>query len=219
MLEKYKTVLYEVEQQIVIKKSKFISNLKQVQSEEEALEYIFGIKKKYYDANHHCFAYIIGADSEIERYSDDREPSGTAGKPMLEVLKGFGMKNVVAVVTRYFGGILLGTGGLIRAYTESTKVAIDSAVLYENSLCEKFNVEIDYSYLPKIEHLLHKYNQIIYDTVFSNKVNIIIFIEKSMSKQIEKEIIEINHGQCVIKSEGLYYVAFINDKFIINNLT
>lgn len=220
MLEKYKAVLEEVEEQIVIKKSKFICNLIQVNSEEDALEYILSIRKRYYDANHHCFAYIVGADNNvIERYNDDKEPSGTAGKPILEVLKGSGIKNVIAVVTRYFGGIHLGTGGLIRAYTDSTKAAVNEASLYENILCERIHLEIDYAYMPKVENLLHKNKQTIYDTKFSEKVNMIIFVEKSLSEYIIKELIEINHGKCIIESQGFCYIAFIKGRLVVNNLT
>ncbi|PKM95514.1 MAG: YigZ family protein [Firmicutes bacterium HGW-Firmicutes-1] len=221
MLDKYKTVLKETQQQIVHKKSKFLCSLIEVKSEDEALEYIQSIKKKYYDANHNCFAYIIGLNEQsIERFNDDKEPSGTAGKPMLEVLKGAGLKNVVAVVTRYFGGVLLGTGGLIKAYTEAIKTCLEEANIYESALCEKVHLEIDYNLLPKVEYLLHTSNQIIQDTLYSEKVIVKLFLDHSLSEKIKNDIIELTSGQCHIVSEGYRYVSTVNEKLlIVNNLT
>lgn len=219
MIDKYKTVLNEVKEQVVQKKSKFLCSLIQVKSEEEALEYIQSIKKKYYDANHNCYAYIIGLQEQsIERFHDDKEPSGTAGKPILEVLKGAGLKNVVAVVTRYFGGVLLGTGGLIKAYTESVKTCIEAASIYESALCEKIKVDIDYGLLPKFEYLLHKSNQMIYNTMYSEKVVLTLFLNQSLSEKTKNDMLELSNGQCNIKTEGYFYVATVNEKVIVNNL-
>lgn len=219
MIDKYKTILHESHGEIIQKKSKFYCYIQHVQSEEEALNYIQGLKKKYYDANHHCYAYCIGLnDLAVERFNDDREPSGTAGKPILEVLKGFGMKNVVAVVIRYFGGVLLGTGGLIKAYTDSTQAALDNSIIYENMLCEKVELTIDYSLLPKMNYILHKSNQMIYDTLFSDKVTLILFLTTDAVDGLKSEFVEVSNGQCLTKSEGYYYVGIVDNETIINKL-
>lgn len=213
MLEIYKTLLEEVEVTIVEKKSKFICSMRQVQTEEEALSYIVSIKKKYYDANHHCSAFIVGFnEGMLERSNDDREPSGTAGKPMLEVMKGAELKNVVAVVTRYFGGVLLGTGGLIKAYTQSTKSAIEKASLYEKFLCEKIRVVTDYSSLPKIEYEVLHMKQRIYDVIYADKVSMILLLQSSFVEPLKKSVSNLTNGQCHLSSEGFYYVSTVNNQ-------
>lgn len=126
MLERYKTVRRAGEKEIVIKKSRFIGHVRPVETEDEAIAFIEEIKKKHWNATHNCSAYMIGERDEIQKQSDDGEPSGTAGKPILEVIKNQGLKNVAIVVTRYFGGIMLGAGGLIRAYTDGAVAAIEA---------------------------------------------------------------------------------------------
>ena len=125
----YKTLAKAGSDEIIIEKSRFIGYCAPVSSEEEALEFIEKIKKKHYDATHNVFAYVVGLDNNIQRYNDDGEPSGTAGVPILEVIKKEDLRNVVIVVTRYFGGIKLGTGGLIRAYTKGAKIALDAGII------------------------------------------------------------------------------------------
>lgn len=216
MQEIYKTVLEEVETMIVEKKSKFICSIKSVQTEEEALAYILSVKKIFYDAKHHCSAFVVGSDDVIlERSNDDREPSGTAGKPMLEVLKGAGLRNVVAVVTRYFGGTLLGTGGLIKAYTESIKCAIEKATIYEKVLCEKLQVDTVYNALPKIEHEVHNMNQRIYEIAYSDKVTLTLLLECPIAENFKKTLSNLTNGQCKCTSEGFYYVSQINEKVLL----
>lgn len=219
MIKKYNTVLYEVQTQIIQKKSKFICHIKHIDNEEEALDYINSLKKKYYDAKHHCYAYCIGLeDNGIERFNDDREPSGTAGKPILEVLKGSGMKNVIAVVIRYFGGVLLGTGGLIKAYTDATQAALEECLTYENTLCEKIELIVDYSLQPKINYLLHKKNQMIYDAIFSDRVTLVLFLSVDEAEPIKNDFVEISNGQCSMHSDGNYYIGIVNDEIIVNKL-
>ena len=129
MLEKYKVVYKGGQDEIIEKKSRFIATVAPVESEEEALAFIEAMKKKYWDARHNCFAYVIGERGQLARCSDDGEPGGTAGKPMLDVLLGEEVRNVVVVVTRYFGGTLLGTGGLVRAYSSSTQAGLHASVI------------------------------------------------------------------------------------------
>ena len=144
MKNSYKTINQQAQAEIVEKKSRFIANVLPVSSEEEAINFINKIKKQYYDARHNCFAYIIGGNIPIIRFSDDGEPSGTAGKPILDVLLGENLENVVIVVTRYFGGTLLGTGGLVRAYGKSAKEGILLGKIVEMDTYTKFFISVDY---------------------------------------------------------------------------
>lgn len=218
MLENYITIFNEPESLIIQKKSKFICRVKSVETEGEALDYINNIRKKYYDAKHHCSAYIIGTKQVTERYNDDGEPAGTAGKPMLEVLRGKGLKNVVAVVTRYFGGTLLGTGGLIKAYTDSVKSSLEQAEILEKKLCERIIINTDYASLPKIEYEVRQQNQRIYDITYSEQVRIVILTERISSESIKKALINITNGKSNIISEGLFYVYEKGTQIYLENL-
>ena len=145
MLIKYKTIYKEAEAEIIEKKSKFIATVRPVKTEEEAQSFIEEMRKKYWDATHNVFAYQIGERNQIQRFSDDGEPSGTAGLPVLDVLKGEDVKDVAIVVTRYFGGTLLGTGGLVRAYGKAAKEGLLEAGIIEKKLYRRFHVITDYS--------------------------------------------------------------------------
>lgn len=135
------------------KKSKFIAHIKKVESEEEANEYITTMKKEYWDARHNCYAYVIGDKNEIQRFSDDGEPSGTAGKPILDALNGSGLNNVIIIVTRYFGGVLLGTGGLVRAYQKSSQDALDKSIIVEKKSGNVAVLKADYGYVGKLQYI------------------------------------------------------------------
>ena len=152
-MKAYRTVYEGVSAQIVEKKSRFIADLAHVETEDEALAFLAGIRKKYWDARHHCSAWILGRDQQIRRCSDDGEPSQTAGKPMLDVLTGAGLCDCIAVVTRYFGGTLLGTGGLVRAYSEAVKAGIDASDIIEKIPAELFTVHADYHQVGKLLYL------------------------------------------------------------------
>ena len=141
MLPEYRTIYRGGEDEIVEKKSRFIATVVPVNTEEEALEFVEKTRKKYWDARHNCFAYIIGERGQLQRCSDDGEPNGTAGKPMLDVLLGNELRNVAVVVTRYFGGTLLGTGGLVRAYSGAVKAGLDaSMVITKIRHLERFSI-------------------------------------------------------------------------------
>ena len=145
MLKKYKTILAQAEAEIVEKKSRFIATVRPVKTEEEARSFIEELKKKYWDATHNVFAYQIGERNEIQRFSDDGEPQGTAGMPVLNVLKGEDVKDTAIVVTRYFGGTLLGTGGLVRAYGKAAKEGLLTAGIAELVLYSRYFVTVDYT--------------------------------------------------------------------------
>lgn len=190
--------------EIVEKKSRFIAHVKSVKTKEEALEYIQEMKKKYYDARHNCMAYIV--DDE-KRFSDDGEPSGTAGKPILDIIEGKNLTNVVVVITRYFGGILLGTGGLVRAYQKSAIEGINNCIIA--SMCHgyKFTVNTDYNGLGKINYLISISDADIIDTRYDADVAIDIITEEENMNGLIKKITELTNGKSIIsdKIELDYY--------------
>lgn len=152
MKESYNMAACEAVSEFVEKKSRFITHIKPVESEQEALAYIESLKKQYWDARHNVYTYIIGENMELQRYSDDGEPQGTGGIPMLEVFRGAELTNTVAVVTRYFGGTLLGTGGLVRAYTRGAKDGIEAAGIVQMTLYTAVSVKVDYTTSGKIQY-------------------------------------------------------------------
>ena len=170
MLPEYRTIYRGGEDEIVEKKSRFIATVVPVNTEEEALEFVEKTRKKYWDARHNCFAYIIGERGQLQRCSDDGEPNGTAGKPMLDVLLGNELRNVAVVVTRYFGGTLLGTGGLVRAYSGAVKAGLDASVVITKILGVKLHIETDYTTFGKIQYILAQRELKILDTVYTDKV-------------------------------------------------
>jgi len=155
--EPYRVIIEDGEGEIVEKKSRFIATVKKVESEEEAVAFIEAMKKKYWDARHNCSAAVIGGRGELMRSSDDGEPSGTSGMPTLDVLLGQGFSDVCVVTTRYFGGILLGTGGLVRAYSKAAAMALEAAGSTEVSECSVFEAVVPYSYVDKMNRFLEEY--------------------------------------------------------------
>ncbi len=180
------------------KKSRFIATLKPVTSEEDAAAFIAEIKKKYWDARHNCSAYIIGKRGEITRCSDDGEPSGTAGRPMLEVLTGSGVTNAAVVVTRYFGGTLLGTGGLVRAYTQAVKAGLENSVIGIVKEGVELEVIADYNDAEKVKYLLSQKNIEPAKTEYSADVTLLLQVPSDDAESIEKEITETTAGRCLI---------------------
>ena len=163
MLEQYKTVIKQGQAEIVEKKSRFIATIRPVKTEQQAREFIEEMKKKYWDATHNVFAYQIGERNEIQRFSDDGEPQGTAGMPVLDVLQREDIKNTAIVVTRYFGGTLLGTGGLVRAYGKSAKEGLFSAGICNVVLYRKFCVTISYTDSGKVQYEILQNGYELYD--------------------------------------------------------
>lgn len=188
MIEKFKTIKYDNCEEIVEKKSRFIANLIYVENEEHAQNEIKEIKKKHYDAKHNCYAYrIIEGDNILRRSSDDGEPSGTAGAPMLNILEKNDIANVLVVVTRYFGGILLGTGGLVKAYSEATLKSIDNNELVEKELGYEIQISSSYADMKKIEYFLKTNNITILKKEFLDKVNILVELSIEDYKKITQE--------------------------------
>ena len=203
----YITIRDYGEDSFVEKKSEFIGYAKRVETEEEAKAFVDEIKSKHKQARHNCFAYIIGENMGIQRYSDDGEPQGTAGIPILEVIKKNNITDCCIVVTRYFGGILLGTGGLTRAYTTGAALAIKSAGIIEKVHGLKITVEVNYDLLGKLQYLCSQNNWHIEDTEYADKVKFYILAEKAIKDKITEEIINATSGNAVISTslEGTYF--------------
>ncbi|MBD2844288.1 YigZ family protein [Paenibacillus sp. IB182496] len=208
MLERYTTIRGPGHQEIVIRKSRFIGYAQPVQSEEEAAAFVETIKKKHWDATHNCSAYLIGERDEIQKQSDDGEPSGTAGKPILEVMKNRGLKNAAIVVTRYFGGIMLGAGGLIRAYTDGAVAAIEAGEEIVQVLHREVIVETDYHWYGKLEHELRSRGVRLGDTAFSDKVRVVCLPEAPDAERFAAWITDLTQGQATVETgEARYCTA------------
>ena len=200
-VQKYKILYKEGEAEISEKKSRFIAHIAPAQTEEEAQAFIEKIKKQYWDARHNCWAYSIGEKQPALRCSDDGEPSGTAGKPMLEVLTGQELHNVVAVVTRYFGGVLLGTGGLIRAYQAAAKEGIKNSDVAQ--VCDGITAVIttDYNAYGKLQYICNDNNVDIIDTDFGANVTIKLAAEMSVCDTFEKKLMDTFAGNVVLNDK------------------
>lgn len=185
--------------EIVEKKSRFIADVFSVSTEEQALQILEKVKKQYWDARHHCWAYVIGDEQIQERCSDDGEPSGTAGKPILEVIRGNDIHNILIVVTRYFGGTLLGTGGLVRAYTQASQEGIAASTIITKTQGYKLKIKTDYTGLGKIQYLLGQRGIQIVDSVYQDNVEIFIYISKEDEAEIIRDITEATNGQAGIE--------------------
>lgn len=205
MLDKYTTIETKVNGEIVEKKSKFIANVFPVENEEEAQKTLEEVRKEHRDARHNVFVYRIA--NGCERASDDGEPSGTAGVPILDILRGMKLQNILVVVTRYFGGILLGTGGLVRAYTDSTKEALQKAKIKEKTLKIEYKVEIPYSYYDKISHFCRTNNYQMVNSDYSDTVNIFVVVARDKAVEFERNMTEISDRNAVIMIEKEAYYA------------
>ena len=188
------------------KKSRFIANTLPISSQEEAIEFIEKIKKQYWDARHNCFAYVLGDRHEIQRFSDDGEPGGTAGKPMLDVLLGEDIHNMVVVVTRYFGGTLLGTGGLVRAYSGATKEGLAGSVILEKKQGRQLLLQTSYSDLGKVQYLLMNHSIPILSEDYGADVCFEALVPLEMEKNITELLIDVTNGRIeIIQSDILNF--------------
>ena len=210
MSEAYKTVYMGDTAEIVEKKSRFIANLEHVESEEEALAYIETIRKKYWDARHNCYAYSVGMNREYTRCSDDGEPSGTAGRPMLDVILGEDIYNVAVVVTRYFGGVLLGTGGLVRAYSKAVQEGLSESLLIEKKKGISLKVTTDYTGIGKIQYIAGERQIPILDSEYTDKVVLKLLVPNSETDAVQKAITEGTNGRAVMEKKKELYFAKVN---------
>jgi len=206
MLSKYFTVKPEGSDEIVIQKSRFIGYVRRVESEEAAQEFIQEIKKKHHDATHNCSAYIIGEHDQIQKANDDGEPSGTAGVPILEVLKKQHLKDTAIVVTRYFGGIKLGAGGLIRAYGSTTSQAIKTTGIVKRQLMQGFSITVDYSLLGKLENELRNSLYIIDKINYLENVEFLVYVKDGEEIDFKNWIIDLTSDQAEINEKDEKYI-------------
>lgn len=206
MLSRYFTVKEYGEHEIIIQKSRFIAQIKRAETETEAQAFIQEVKKKHWNATHNCSAYLIGEHDQIQKANDDGEPGGTAGVPMLEVLKKRNLKDTVVVVTRYFGGIKLGAGGLIRAYGKATSEGLDTIGIVERILKQVIHTTIDYTWLGKIEKELRASEHKIKEIHYLDKVEIETYVDEGLVPSFREWMIELTNGQCTIRQGETVYL-------------
>lgn len=203
-MEEYKTVEIASDDFFIEKKSKFIGYAKPVKTVEEATDFISQIKSKHWDATHNVYAYVL-RENNIRRYSDDGEPSGTAGVPMLDVLLKENLVDVCVVGTRYFGGTLLGAGGLVRAYSHTSKIAVEAAHIITMAECDVMSASVDYSFYERMNNLLSDFSANIKDTVFADNVKIVFSLKKDWVESLQENLTDISNAK--------YSLEYINSEF------
>ena len=199
----FRTIKEDGQVQEEIKKSRFICHAKRVYSEEEARDFITAIKKEHYKATHNCSAFIVGERSEIKRTNDDGEPSGTAGVPMLGVLENHNLTNVCVVVTRYFGGIKLGAGGLIRAYAGSVALAVKEIGIIEIKEQAGIAIQMSYAQYQEYGNFLKEHNLMELETNFTDQIDTIIYVDKEEKENIKSALVEFFNGKVTLTDQGL----------------
>lgn len=203
----YKTLHEFGTDEITIEKSTFIGYAKPIKTEEEAVEFINEIKKKHKDARHNVWAYTVGKSMNIQRYSDDGEPQGTAGIPTLEVIKKEDLRDVVVVVTRYFGGIKLGAGGLVRAYTKGAKIGLEAGKIIEKIMYQEVKIKIDYNQLGKVQNEIMNMGYFIKDTIYEDNVEIIVYSRANEKESIIERINDITSATAHITIGEEFYLS------------
>ena len=205
MPDYYLTVEKDAVYELVEKKSKFIAYVKPIISEKDALSFVNNIKSKHWNARHNVYAYVVN-ENNISRYSDDGEPHGTAGLPVLDVIKKNDLKDIAVVVTRYFGGILLGTGGLVRAYSQATTMALNCAKIIKMYLCYDCNVFCDYNQYGRLLGIINECGGVVDDSIFSQRISVFFHLKKENFLSLSKKVMEFSSGTlcCNILSENFY---------------
>ncbi|MCD8018196.1 MAG: YigZ family protein [Clostridiales bacterium] len=214
-MTRHKAVFRGGSGEIVEKKSRFIAHVQSAESVDEAQEFIEETKKRYWDARHNCSAFSIGTEHPLTRCSDDGEPGGTAGKPILEVILGSGISNVVIVVTRYFGGTLLGTGGLVRAYTEAAKAGIAHAVIIEKIPGVRMVLEMEYTDLGKIQYILAQNHIVTEETEYTDRVTVHVIFPDDDKDKLGSLLTEGTGGRVRMREDGMVYYGKVEDDVII----
>lgn len=211
----YRTVHKFGRDEIIINKSRFIGYSMPIESEKDALDFIDKIKTEHRDATHNVYAYVLGESNNIQKFSDDGEPSGTAGIPVLEVIKKEDLRNVVVVVTRYFGGIKLGAGGLIRAYTKGAKIGLEAGIIVEKVLHHKLKVRISYSLYGMMENFLNTQGYIVDDIQYDDAVNIYVYVKFSEVERFINTVRDMTSGNADIEDIGEEYISIKDGKRIL----
>lgn len=215
MVSSYKTVHTGGIGEIIEKKSRFIATVLPISSEEEALTFIEQMKKKYWDASHNCSAYVLGLNQELQRCSDDGEPSKTAGRPMLDVLLGEGIHNTAVVVTRYFGGTLLGTGGLVRAYQGATKEGLENSVIIEKHFGKQVLVTTDYNGIGKLQYIAGTLSLTILNTDYTDIVKATLLVPPDAEGSFRKKMTEATNGKVTFEDLEDVYYAFLDGEILL----
>lgn len=198
------------EGELIEKKSRFIATVVPVNSEEEALEFIAAMKKKYWNASHNCSAFVVGEHYEIQRCSDDGEPQGTAGRPMLDVLLGEEIHNAAVVVTRYFGGTLLGTGGLVRAYSKAVQEGLRGSAVIEKQEGVLLKIKTDYNGIGKIQYLLGQRGLSIVDSEYTDIVVVQTLVPLDLVQELREAVTEATNGRAEFPEEEAVCFAFLD---------
>ena len=214
-MSSYKTLHKFGIDEYIIEKSTFIGYAKPIKSEEEAIEFINEIKKKHKDATHNVWAYTVGENMNIQRYSDDGEPQGTAGIPTLEVIKKEDLRDVVVVVTRYFGGVKLGAGGLVRAYTKGAKIGIEAGIVIEKVKYTEVKIKIEYTQLGKIQNEIMNLGFTVKDTLYSEGVEIIVYSKVEDAESLKDKMIDITSGTADVSFGDEYYLSEKDGQLIL----
>lgn len=214
-MQSYRTLHEFGRDEFTVEKSVFIGHVKPVETEEEAREFIDEMKSKYKDATHNVWAYTIGETMNIQRYSDDGEPQGTAGIPTLEVIKKEDLRNVVVVVTRYFGGVKLGAGGLVRAYTKGAKIGLEAGKIVEKKPFIEVDISVDYTLLGKIQNELANREYTVKDIEYTDSVNIIVYCEKERLETLSSLITEITSATAEIREKEEFYLSVMDGKILL----
>ena len=214
-MSNYKTLHKFGVDEYIVEKSTFIGYAKPIRTEEEAIEFINEIKKKHKDATHNVWAYTIGENMNIQRYSDDGEPQGTAGIPTLEVIKKEDLRDVVVVVTRYFGGIKLGAGGLVRAYTKGAKVGIEAGIVIEKVKYSEVKIKIEYTQLGRIQNEIMNLGFKVKDTIYSEDVELIVYVRNEEAQSLMDRIIDITSGTADVSLGEEYYLSEKDGELIL----
>ena len=214
-MERYKILWEGGQGELVEKKSRFIAQTRPAESEEEALAFIEEVRRKYWDARHHCFAYVIGERNQLQRCSDDGEPSQTAGRPMLDVLLGAQVHNTCVVVTRYFGGTLLGTGGLVRAYSGAAQEGLKNSRIIEKCPGVRLTVTTDYSGAGKIQYILAQAQVPILDSQYTDKVVITAMCPADQIRRLTVQLTEATSGKAVLEETPPLYYGVVEGEVVL----
>ena len=212
MAKSFKTVYIGRQGEITEKKSRFIASVRHVESEEEVQAFLEETRKKYWDARHNCYAFTIGKNREQTRCSDDGEPSGTAGRPILDVLTGADLHDTAIVVTRYFGGVLLGTGGLVRAYSQAAKAGIEASTVIEKKAGALLCAVTDYQGYGKLRYMAEERGLCIYDTEFTEKVVMTLLVPEEQIKEVQESVTDLSGGRVSAEIEKKLCFAMVDGK-------
>lgn len=214
-MSNFKTIYQEAEVTEIVKKSKFISYVKPVESVEEANEFINVIKKKHWNASHNVPVYVLGDNFQVQKFSDDGEPSGTAGLPILDILKKEGITNVVVVVTRYFGGVKLGTGGLVRAYSHCAKLALEEARIIEMVEYQSVSVIISYTLNGKFQNFINLNHEYLLDeTIYAEDVEVKLLVKTDEVEQFRGKVVDLTSDNCEVILNEIMMLPISNGEWV-----